>query len=172
MVRLVYCQYMSVTVQVYMEIICSDGGAILCGAPGKDGQPLGPMVRIRGGLRSPVWDIADKFGDTNLLVTNMAQARDLATCLGGNNVALMRGHGFAAAAGRAALGLPAAQRAGIDARAAAGRRDQVLVAGRDRGPQPRLQPLFGRNLAKLGILGEQGRLRPPAHSARKRGCAN
>jgi len=42
-------------------------------------------------------DIVDNFGDTNLLVTDMAQGRDLAKCLGGNNVALMRGHGFAAA---------------------------------------------------------------------------
>jgi len=32
------------------------------------------------------------------LVTDMAQGRDLAKRLGGNNVALMRGHGFAAAA--------------------------------------------------------------------------
>jgi ribulose-5-phosphate 4-epimerase/fuculose-1-phosphate aldolase len=31
-------------------------------------------------------------------VTNMEQARDLARCLGGNNVTLMRGHGFSAAA--------------------------------------------------------------------------
>ena len=46
----------------------------------------------------PIWDIADNFGDTNLLVTNMAQASDLANCLGGNSVALMRGHGFASAA--------------------------------------------------------------------------
>jgi HCOMODA/2-hydroxy-3-carboxy-muconic semialdehyde decarboxylase len=46
----------------------------------------------------PVWDIADRFGDTNLLVTNIEQARDLATCLGPHNVALMRGHGFASAA--------------------------------------------------------------------------
>jgi HCOMODA/2-hydroxy-3-carboxy-muconic semialdehyde decarboxylase len=45
----------------------------------------------------PVWDIADHFGDTNLLVTNIEQGRDLAKCLGSNNVALMRGHGFAAA---------------------------------------------------------------------------
>ena len=45
----------------------------------------------------PVWDIADHFGETNLLVTNLAQGRDLAQCLGANNVALMRGHGFAAA---------------------------------------------------------------------------
>ena len=50
------------------------------------------------GARVPVWDIAEKFGDTNLLVTNISQGRDLAGCLGLNNVALMRGHGFAAAA--------------------------------------------------------------------------
>jgi len=47
----------------------------------------------------PLWDIADQFGErTNLLVTDMAQGRDLAKRLAGNNVALMRGHGFAAAA--------------------------------------------------------------------------
>src|SRR5438132_271187 len=45
----------------------------------------------------PVWDSADKFGDTNLLVVNMEQGRDLAKCLANNNVALMRGHGFASA---------------------------------------------------------------------------
>jgi ribulose-5-phosphate 4-epimerase/fuculose-1-phosphate aldolase len=50
------------------------------------------------GSEVPVWDIADNFGDTNLLVTNMEQGRDLANRLGGNNVALMRGHGFASAA--------------------------------------------------------------------------
>ena len=50
------------------------------------------------GMNVPVWDIADKFGDTNVLVTNMAQARDLGKSLAKNNVALMRGHGFAAAA--------------------------------------------------------------------------
>lgn len=49
------------------------------------------------GAEVPVWDIADNFGETNLLVTNIAQGRDLAKCLDGNNVALMRGHGFAAA---------------------------------------------------------------------------
>src|SRR6202051_3026186 len=50
------------------------------------------------GTEVPVWDIADSFGDTNLLVTNMAQGRDLARCLGANSVALMRGHGFSSAA--------------------------------------------------------------------------
>ena len=51
------------------------------------------------GAEVPVWDIADRFGElTNLLVTDIAQGRDLAKRLGANNVALMRGHGFAAAA--------------------------------------------------------------------------
>src|SRR5271170_5631596 len=50
------------------------------------------------GTEVPVWDIADNFGETNLLVTNLAQGRDLATCLGANNAVLMRGHGFATAA--------------------------------------------------------------------------
>ena len=53
------------------------------------GSFIGPSV--------PVWDIADKFGATNVLVTNMAQGRDLAKTLGKNSVALMRGHGFASA---------------------------------------------------------------------------
>jgi HCOMODA/2-hydroxy-3-carboxy-muconic semialdehyde decarboxylase len=48
------------------------------------------------GTHVPVWDIHDKFGDTNLLVTSVAQGDDLAATLGRNKVALMRGHGFAA----------------------------------------------------------------------------
>ena len=61
--------------------------------------PLRPVIHSGSiiGANVPVWDIADKFGDTNLLVTNMAQGRDLAQCLAGHNVALMRGHGFASA---------------------------------------------------------------------------
>ena len=62
--------------------------------------PLRPVIHSGSfiGTHVPVWDIADNFGDTNLLVSNMAQGRDLAHCLGDNNVVLMRGHGFAAAA--------------------------------------------------------------------------
>src|SRR5579863_8151249 len=37
------------------------------------GSFIGPEV--------PVWDIADHFGDTNILVTNLEQGRDLAKCL-------------------------------------------------------------------------------------------
>ena len=61
--------------------------------------PLRPVIHSGSfiGGNVPVWDIADRFGDTNLLVTNMDQGRDLARCLAGDNVALMRGHGFASA---------------------------------------------------------------------------
>ncbi len=45
----------------------------------------------------PVWDIRDKFGDTGLLVSNVAEGRDLAKTMGNNYAALMRGHGFTAA---------------------------------------------------------------------------
>jgi ribulose-5-phosphate 4-epimerase/fuculose-1-phosphate aldolase len=68
---------------------------------GITGVPLRPVIHSGAfiGAHVPVWDIAEKFGDrTNLLVTNMAQARDLARVLGPNSVALMRGHGFAAGA--------------------------------------------------------------------------
>ncbi len=63
--------------------------------------PLRPVIHSGSFMGStvPVWDIADRFGpSTNMLVTDMEQGRDLARCLGDNNVALMRGHGFSAAA--------------------------------------------------------------------------
>jgi ribulose-5-phosphate 4-epimerase/fuculose-1-phosphate aldolase len=62
--------------------------------------PLKPVIHSGSfiGAHVPVWDIADKFGDTDLLVRNMDHGRDLARTLGNDNVALMRGHGFASAA--------------------------------------------------------------------------
>jgi ribulose-5-phosphate 4-epimerase/fuculose-1-phosphate aldolase len=65
-----------------------------------DGTPLRPVIHSGSfiGATVPVWDIRDRFGDTNLLVTNVPQGRDLAQGLAGNNVALMAGHGFVAAA--------------------------------------------------------------------------
>ena len=58
-----------------------------------------PVVHTAGriGHEVPVWDIREKFGDTNLLVVNTEQGRDLAGTLAGNKVVLMSGHGFAAA---------------------------------------------------------------------------
>lgn len=61
--------------------------------------PFRPVLHTAGPMGShvPVWDIHDRFGDTNLLVVNVEQGRDLAARLGTNRVVLMRGHGFAAA---------------------------------------------------------------------------
>jgi ribulose-5-phosphate 4-epimerase/fuculose-1-phosphate aldolase len=61
--------------------------------------PLRPVIHSGSFLGSniPIWDIHDHFGDTNLLVGNVAQGRSLAKELGKGNVALMTSHGFAAA---------------------------------------------------------------------------
>jgi len=61
-------------------------------------QPLLPVIHSAGlmGPKPPVWDIADRFGDTTLLVVNMDQGRDLAEALVSRRIVLMRGHGFAA----------------------------------------------------------------------------
>ncbi len=59
---------------------------------------LRPIAHVCGriGHHIPVWDIRDKFGDTDLLVVNMEQGHDLARCVGNNVAALMRGHGAVA----------------------------------------------------------------------------
>lgn len=61
-------------------------------------QPLLPVIHSAGlmGPEPPVWDIAEKFGDTTLLVVNMDQGRDLAEALATRRIVLMRGHGFVA----------------------------------------------------------------------------
>ena len=50
-----------------------------------EGTKLRPVIHPGSfiGSEVPVWDIADRFGDTNLLVTNMEQGRDLARASGG-----------------------------------------------------------------------------------------
>ena len=57
--------------------------------------PLRPIFHSAGrlGHTIPVWDIQKKFGDSDMLVTDMERGRDLVACLGQNVVALMRGHG-------------------------------------------------------------------------------
>lgn len=56
---------------------------------------FGPVMHMAGamGATVPTWDIHERFGDTNLLVTNMDQGHDLARRLDKNSAALMRGHG-------------------------------------------------------------------------------
>ena len=64
-----------------------------------NGTRLRPVIHSGSfiGAHVPVWDIAERFGDTNLLVSSIEQGRDLARTLADHHVALMRGHGFAAA---------------------------------------------------------------------------
>ena len=62
---------------------------------GVTGAPLRPIFHMASGIGDtvPVWDIAERFGDTNMLVTTLEQGEDLARTLAGHSVALMRGHG-------------------------------------------------------------------------------
>lgn len=64
-------------------------------AIGITGTALRPVMHTAGamGYTVPIWDISDRFGDTNLLVANLEQGQDLARCLGPNSACLMRGHG-------------------------------------------------------------------------------
>jgi ribulose-5-phosphate 4-epimerase/fuculose-1-phosphate aldolase len=56
---------------------------------------LSPVMHMCAGIgtRVPTWDSRATFGDTNLLVTNMEMATELAAALGDRPVILMRGHG-------------------------------------------------------------------------------
>jgi ribulose-5-phosphate 4-epimerase/fuculose-1-phosphate aldolase len=59
------------------------------------GEPIRPVVHSAGtiGHSVPIWDAQDKFGDTNLLVADMAMGRDMAKVMNHGNGVLMRGHG-------------------------------------------------------------------------------
>jgi HCOMODA/2-hydroxy-3-carboxy-muconic semialdehyde decarboxylase len=63
--------------------------------------PLRPVMHMCAsmGAEVPIWDSRTRFGDTNLLVTAMPMARDLAAALADRPVALMRGHGCVVAGG-------------------------------------------------------------------------
>jgi HCOMODA/2-hydroxy-3-carboxy-muconic semialdehyde decarboxylase len=62
---------------------------------GVTGVPLRPIYHMGSviGSEIPVWDIAERFGETDLLVRDEAQGDSLAAALGGRTVVLMRGHG-------------------------------------------------------------------------------
>ena len=59
------------------------------------GAALAPVMHMCAGIGTsvPTWDTRARFGDTNLLVTNMEMATDLASALGHRPSILMRGHG-------------------------------------------------------------------------------
>ena len=59
------------------------------------GSKLRPLMHMAGPIGDDinVWDSAKNFGDTNLLVTSMEMARDMAKTVGKRTVSLLRGHG-------------------------------------------------------------------------------
>ncbi|MDE2229592.1 MAG: class II aldolase/adducin family protein [Alphaproteobacteria bacterium] len=59
------------------------------------GETLRPVLHMAAtiGARVPIWEPRDRFGDTDMLVSDMAQGRDLARAVGTGKSALMRGHG-------------------------------------------------------------------------------
>ena len=67
---------------------------------GVTSEPLRPILHVGSviGKNVPVWDIADEFGDTDLLVVTPEMGASLARTLGAGRVVLMRGHGAAVAA--------------------------------------------------------------------------
>jgi ribulose-5-phosphate 4-epimerase/fuculose-1-phosphate aldolase len=68
---------------------------------GVTATPLRPLLHMCAsmGTHVPLWDARTRFGDTNLLVTDMTVARDLAVALDRYSVVLMRGHGCTVAGG-------------------------------------------------------------------------
>ena len=62
---------------------------------GLSGEKLRPVVHSSATLGGevPVWDAQTNFGDTDLLVSDMAMGVDLARAAGAGNCVLMRGHG-------------------------------------------------------------------------------
>jgi ribulose-5-phosphate 4-epimerase/fuculose-1-phosphate aldolase len=62
---------------------------------GMGDERLKPVMHMTAaiGPEVPVWDSQTKFGDTDLLVSDMAMGRDLAQTVGKGPTSLMRGHG-------------------------------------------------------------------------------
>lgn len=62
---------------------------------GVTGIAVRPVMHVCSviGREVPVWDMRDRFGDTDLLVADMASGRDLASALRSGPAVLMRGHG-------------------------------------------------------------------------------
>jgi ribulose-5-phosphate 4-epimerase/fuculose-1-phosphate aldolase len=62
---------------------------------GVGGEIIRPMLHNCAmiGPSVPFWDSRQRFGDTDLLVRDMAMGRDLAKTVAGGTTALMRGHG-------------------------------------------------------------------------------
>ena len=59
------------------------------------GEALRPVLHMAAtiGARVPLWEPRERFGDTDMLVSDMVQGRDLARTVGTGTCGLMRGHG-------------------------------------------------------------------------------
>ena len=62
---------------------------------GVTGTKIRPLLHTCAcmGHEVPIWDSGDKFGDTNMLVSNIEMGRDLERRVGVGRTALLRGHG-------------------------------------------------------------------------------
>ncbi len=62
---------------------------------GSTNTPLRPVAHFCSAIGTdiPTWDMRDNFGETDHLVINLDQGRDLAGCLGPRPIALMKRHG-------------------------------------------------------------------------------
>ena len=127
--------------------------------------PLRPVFHVgsRMGHEASWWDIKDKFGETNLLVTNMDHGRDMAKALGLNKVVLMRGHGFTAATEALYTTVFAAVYTQVNARvltSALGLGGEVMYLSKDEID----------NMAGSGNMGSVGQIRAWEYFCRRAGC--
>ena len=126
--------------------------------------PLRPVLHSARRMKdaAPVWDIHDKFGDTDLLVSTNDQGRDLASALGEGRVVLMRGHGCAVAGTSIADAVQTSVYAMVNARILlqalmiSGGNVKYLHPGEITAPASRRDVLRGHNRAWETLLARAG----------------
>ncbi|MCD6073266.1 MAG: ribulose-5-phosphate 4-epimerase-like epimerase or aldolase [Rhodospirillales bacterium] len=126
--------------------------------------PLRPVLHSARRMKdvAPVWDIHDKFGDTDLLVSTNDQGRDLAKSLGEGRMVLMRGHGCAVAGVSIADAVQTSVYAMVNARillqalTIGGGNVKYLHPGEITAPASRRDQLKGHNRAWETLLARAG----------------
>ena len=126
--------------------------------------PLRPILHSARRMKdvAPVWDIHDKFGDTDLLVSSNDHGRDLAAALGDGRVVLMRGHGCAVAGTSIADAVQTSVYAMVNARILlqalmiGGGKVKYLHPGEITAPASRRDQLKGQNRAWETLLSRAG----------------
>jgi HCOMODA/2-hydroxy-3-carboxy-muconic semialdehyde decarboxylase len=97
---------------------------------GVGGEKIRPLMHNCApiGAEVPIWDSRTKFGDTDLLVSNLAMGRNLAKFMRDSPSALLRGHGSVAAARslRLAVYIAIALQTSAELQAEASRYDDVI----------------------------------------------